>query len=89
MTGARQARRGHRPEMPQAENRNFMLWSRALPDSAEVVDCAHDSLADRQLRRPAERPDPGRVEKDEWIVADPAAIAAGILELRRDSAGGR
>ena len=48
----------------------------------------NDALADGQLRLPAERANASRVEKDEWVVADPAALAAGSRSARADSRDG-
>src|SRR5438552_3775224 len=41
-----------------------------------------DAFADRQPGFPAERANLARVEKDEWIVADPAALAARVFKPR-------
>src|ERR1700722_14539385 len=42
-----------------------------------------DAVFDGLRRRPAETPDPRRVEEDARAIADPAALAARVLDLRR------
>src|SRR5678815_3627280 len=48
----------------------------------EPPEGLHDALLDRELRFPAGGLNFFRVEKDERIVANPAAVAAGIIEPR-------
>ena len=61
-----------------------MLFS-ALVNPAVGLEPAQrfdDALFDRELGFPAGCLDFFRVEKDEWIVTDPALVAAGVFELR-------
>src|SRR5438067_7753816 len=54
-------------------------------DPAIFLQPAHgadDALFNRQPRLPAGRLDFFRVEEDERIVTDPAAVAAGVFEFR-------
>src|SRR5665213_2401237 len=49
----------------------------------QPVHGADDAFADGEPRLPAKCCDAGGIEKNELVVADPAARAAGIGELRR------
>src|ERR1700728_2104796 len=48
-----------------------------------------DRLTDARLRSPAESANALRIEKDEWNVADPPTLPAGVSEARRETQPGR
>src|ERR1043166_6925565 len=83
---SRRAGSGHTAEMPEAENDDVhdYLFARFVDPAValEPAQCANDALLDRELGRPASGLNFFRVEEDEGIVADPAAIAAGVIETR-------
>ena len=84
VTGGREAGGGDRAEVPETRGRDLHARaSSSVGIRLQVVERANDAFADRQLRRPAERADPRGVEEDERAVADPAALAAGVLQHRR------
>lgn len=47
----------------------------------EPAEGSDDALFDGELGLPAGGLDFFRVEKDEWVVADPAFVAAGVFDL--------
>src|SRR4051795_11251819 len=49
----------------------------------KIFQGANHTLANAELRPPAERPHLGGVEKDKRAVADPAALAARVAPLGR------
>src|SRR5439155_2062647 len=51
----------------------------------KIADGADDPVADRHRRPPPQRADAGAIEKDERTVADPAALAAGVVQTRRNA----
>src|SRR5215468_7396339 len=51
----------------------------------QIFQGADDALLNRQFRLPAQATNPSGVQKDERTVTDPAACAAGKVQLRRDA----
>src|SRR5262249_12244910 len=51
----------------------------------QILERADDAVTDREPRRPSDRLHLRRLEEDEGAIADPAAIATRVGELRRDS----
>ena len=86
-------RRSRSPRCHRARGRaTFMRSARRSSTPglrSQVVERPQDAVADCQLRPPAERADAGRVEEDERAVADPAALAAGVVAAPGRRPGGR
>src|SRR5260221_263192 len=55
------------------------------PGRARVLWRAHDPLLDGELGAPAERADARAIEEDERAIAHPAALSAGVAQLRREA----
>ena len=46
----------------------------------KVFHRTKNALTNCETGAPAQAANPGRIEKDKWIVADPSSISTGVLD---------